>query len=695
MGTTVPEVRPHTPVEAYESGTPVRIFYAGLIGLMFAAVVGVWGVFVGNHLGYSKTTVAHMPSSFLLPFLLLIFGPTLLMRRLMAHRALTAPELLIIFWMGMIASTAPDRAMIRYLLAIITVPHYFASSENQWAEMFFAYLPEWAVLSDARGAARGFYEGLTPGQSIPWSDWALPVFWWLSFLGVILFTGACLIVILRKQWIEHERLQFPLGQVAIQLLGVDSDPSDGKRPPKDRSIWPVCYRTRMFQIGCAGTFLMMVWNCGSFWNLWAPFPITGTPTLSIVFGLAFPPLVLRLDAFILAFAYFIHVDILFSVWLFQLVKVLEAGILNRIGILSTASTVVPGGLVSIQFIGGMISFVLVGLWMARHHLKEVWHTALGRKTSLNNQEELFSYRMAVVGLVLGFAYLVGWLHSAGLSIPITLLLLFFLFVFYLALARVIAEAGLVDLDLPINAHAFTVGLVGSSNLPAADLTVLGLGSAFARNWRTFTMVGISHVAWFQDYVGRVKEIGRQRDIEHTKKKAGEPAFQKKQISGTFLWVSLAFGTGAAWALIYTISAGYISGAQNLRANPGLHSPFYQLIVTWMNNATQISPLEIGFLVMGMVINSLIMFSRYLFAWIPLHPIGFVVAASGDIGLTVFSLFLAWLIKVIILRVGSVRLYTRVQPLFLGILVGYVLGVGLYYTVNTLWFADNPYGAELY
>ena len=57
--------------------------------------------------------------------------------------------------------------MIRYLLAIITVPHYFASSENQWAEMFFAYLPEWAVLSDARGAARDFYEGLTPGQSIP------------------------------------------------------------------------------------------------------------------------------------------------------------------------------------------------------------------------------------------------------------------------------------------------------------------------------------------------------------------------------------------------------------------------------------------------------------------------------------------------------------------------------------------------
>jgi hypothetical protein len=111
--------------------------------------------------------------------------------------------------------------------------------------------------------------------------------------------------------------------------------------------------------------------------------------------------------------------------------------------------------------------------------------------------------------------------------------LFFLFVFYLALARVIAEAGLVDLDLPINAHAFTVGIVGSSNLPAADLTVLGLGSAFARNWRTFTMVGISHVAWFQDYVGRVKEIGRQRDIEHTKKRQVNLPFKKSRSVGRF------------------------------------------------------------------------------------------------------------------------------------------------------------------
>ncbi|MEE2708018.1 MAG: DUF6785 family protein [Gemmatimonadota bacterium] len=686
MDTTLSDDQPFPSAGRPDSGSPVRVQYVGLIAMPFAVAIGVWGVFLGNHLGYTTTTVAHMPSSFLLPFFLLIFGPTLLLRRYAPYLALRPAELLIIFWMGLIAATVPDRAMTRYLLAIITTPHYFANPENQWAEMFFDYLPQWMVLSEVRGGARGFFEGIPAGQPIPWLDWFIPLFWWMTFLGAILFTGTCLIVILRKQWIEHERLQFPLGQVAVRLIGVDADTLDSR----DQSVWPACYRTRMFKIGCAATFLMMAWNCGAAWDLWAPIPITGQPEMSLVLGQAFPPITIRLYAFITAFAYFIHVDILFSVWVFQLVRVLEAGLLNRIGVVSTSGSIVPGGLVSIQFIGGMISFVLIGLWMSRRHLLEVWYTALGRQTSLQDRDELFSYRTAVIGLIVGFVYLMCWLNSAGLSIPITMLLLIFLFVFYLALARILAEAGFVDLDLPINAHEFTVGIVGSANLRPADLTVLGLANAFARNWRTFTMVGISHVAWFQDYVGRVME---RRETRHFQKTEHNDS-RRRQASNMLLWIAVAFGLGVLGAIVYTISAGYASGAQNLRASPSLQAGFYQLIVNWMNNATQISQLEIGFLMLGALINSLIMLSRYLVIWMPLHPIGFVVAASGDIAYSVFSIFTAWLIKVLILRIGSVQLYHRVQPLFLGILVGYVLGVGLYYAVNTIWFADNPFGTWL-
>ena len=94
----------------------------------------------------------------------------------------------------------------------------------------------------------------------------------------------------------------------------------------------------------------------------------------------------------LAFSYFINVDILFSVWLFQIINTLEQGVLARVGIAADSGTAVPGGLVAVQFIGGMIAFALWGFWIARRHLKTVWRHVLGHDTNLRDEDEFISYR---------------------------------------------------------------------------------------------------------------------------------------------------------------------------------------------------------------------------------------------------------------------------------------------------------------
>jgi hypothetical protein len=53
--------------------------------------------------------------------------------------------------------------------------------------------------------------------------------------------------------------------------------------------------------------------------------------------------------------------------------------------------------------------------------------------------------------------------------------------------------------------------------------------------------------------------------------------------------------------------------------------------------------------------------------------------------TVFSVFLAWAIKAIILRVGGAALYQRYRFFFLGVLTGYTAGVGLSLVVDVIWF----------
>ena len=632
-----------------------------LAGLLLSVAVSYWGQYAADVLGYDPT-YAQLPACLILPFLILIVGPTLLLKSLKSSWAFNRSELIVLLAMGWAASLVPDRAMTRYLIGVITPPHYFATPENQWREKFFAYLPDWLVLSDKNGAVTGFFEGIRPTDSIPWQDWITPLFWWGSAIAALMGVGVCIIVLLRKQWIDYDRLRFPLGEVAIHLTGTP-DPNHPDEPP--------FFQTKLFRMGFIICGIAMVWDTLSYWGLWSHLPIMGPDALTLTLAPSFPAITIRLNVLILCISFFANTEILFSVWFFILLGIVQQGLLARLGFVSTASTIVPGGLVSIQSIGGMILFVLISLWMSRRHLREVWNKALGRSSPLRDEEELFSYRTAVVGFLIGLLYLIFWLAHAGLSFWIILLFLFFLYVFYLAIARVVAEAGLVMLDLPINAHQFTVGIVGSSNLTGPDMTALGLTNAFARNWRTFTMIGISNIAWLRE------------------KMVPQP-------TRLFLWCALSFGVSSLTSILYIITAGYTYGAQNLRTNPGaLGVGFYDLIITWVNNATQVTSLEVFFLASGGVLMILLSLCRYLFYWWPLNPIGLVVVASSPTVTAVFPIFLAWLIQTILIRVGGGRLYRQAQPLFIGILVAYILGQGLSFFVDLIWFPDAPHSFEAF
>ena len=659
-------------------------FRAGITGVGFSVVVSVGGQYLADTFSAPNLAYAHLPLCLLMPFLILVMAPNVALKSYAPRYALTPSELLVIFSMGLIASIVPDWGMNWYLMSVITAPRYFASPENQWQNKFFDYLPDWLVLG--RPTAQGFFEGIAPGQPIPWMGWVVPLFWWFSLIGAMLFVGACLVVILRKQWVDYERLRFPLCEISLHLIGASDDPAENA----NNKGWPPFYRTPIFRIGFILTLSISLYNCITYWTGWPHVPILGLDVFNISFDPAFPPLPIRLNIFNLCFSFFINSEILFSLWFFQLFGIIQEGLLNRIGMSSTR--LVPGGLVSIQFIGGMIFFVLWGLWMARHHLGEVVRHAFGGATSLDDREELFSYRTAVFGVVLGFLYIIFWLNQSGISMPVVLLFLFFLYVFYLAMARVLAEAGLVMVDLPINAHQFTVSMVGSANLNIPTITGMTLTNAFARNWRTFTMIATAHVAWFKKHLETTNREGHGKTADDTFSSEDAIGRASPAAGGFFFWMSLAFVVSVVSSLGYLIHAGYTYGEQSLRGGAigSLGNGFYGMAVSWMDNATRISQIEVIYLASGGVLTFLMIICRYLFYWWPLNPIGFVVAASTPIRVAFLPFLLAWLIQVILLRVGGVRLYRSVQPLFLGMLVGYVVGAAVSYLVDGLWFIDRPH-----
>ena len=90
---------------------------------------------------------------------------------------------------------------------------------------------------------------------------------------------------------------------------------------------------------------------------------------------------------------------------------------------------------------------------------------------------------------------------------------------------------------------------------------------------------------------------------------------------------------------------------------------------------------IGFLFGGGGIMALLYWARHRLPWWPLHPIGFPVAAVDLMPHIITSVFVAWFIKVIIVRCGGVNFYQRTQGFFLGMIAGQMLTLGLWLIID--------------
>ena len=161
-----------------------------------------WAVLV---LRASKLNKSYFPMGLFLTFIVLVSLNVLWSRS--GRRGLSREELLVTLGIGLIGSFFPFFGLAGFLVGVIAAPFYFATSENGWENILHPHIPDWIVLSDEDFAATWFYEGLPAGSEIPWSSWAVPIAWWMVLIGAAAWSILCLMVVLRRQWVEHERLE--------------------------------------------------------------------------------------------------------------------------------------------------------------------------------------------------------------------------------------------------------------------------------------------------------------------------------------------------------------------------------------------------------------------------------------------------------------------------------------------------------
>lgn len=205
--------------------------------------------------------MSNLPLAVLLPFILWLLANTLL-KRLFPNLAFNSLELRVMLSVLWVGASFTGYNWVTQWVGTMAAPRYFVSPENRWKELIFDHLPWWMYPADYPGVVESFYLG--EGQALPWSAWAAPIFWAGSAALAMAGIGLGLTAIFQKQWAEHERLTFPLAEVALELTaGFDR-----------RRGWPPFVCNRLFWVGFAVAAVPILWNIVEYW-------VPGLPRLAI------------------------------------------------------------------------------------------------------------------------------------------------------------------------------------------------------------------------------------------------------------------------------------------------------------------------------------------------------------------------------------------------------------------------------
>ena len=603
----------------------------------------------------SEITWSYFPTSAGFCFVV-IFLANALVRRWRKQWTLQPGELATIVIMGLAATGIPT-FIVGTLLAIISSPYYGATPENDWAGNIHPYLPEWIFPHDNSGdAMRWFYEGLPKGQAIPFDVWIGPLFWMLSLILTVYFVCFCLVVVFRRQWAVHERLVFPLMEMPRLLI------DDGGR---------TILRSKGFWFGVAIPLGMILFNLiGSFYIGFPKLEFTQAVTLQ--FSRDFPAISLMLYFPVIGFMYLVSTSVSFSIVFFYLLAVMQEGVTNRIGYDVTRPDAFVWGMQSLswQAWGGFVAMVALSLWMGRRHLGEVMRQVFRGQQTIDDSEEMVSYRTAVYGFLIGLVYILGWLWKSGMDLHIAVLFIFGVLVAYYGVTRLVVQAGVYFLGPPVGAQAFTLAITGTS-IGGRNLVALGISYAWFGDVQSLFMPAAAHGA-------RLAEIYR--------------------IRRSMAWaLGLAAVVGFITCLYFVLSLCYQYGAGNFGswyfvAGGGAGGMAYDGVIRHFNEPWPTDWNKLSYFGIGIVSYALLAALQYRFHWWPLHPIGITLAPLWMTRLIVFSIFLAWLCKSSIMRYGGISAYRDARPFFMGLIGGYFLGVGVSYLVDVFWFMGegHPY-----
>ncbi len=622
-----------------------------------------------------------MPIGLLVFFLLLIVLLNAPLRRWAPRMALTGGELGVALAIGLVGCAVPAVGFHNYVMGSLIGLWHGAGQNVQAAQLLNSLnLPAWlfphAHTSDALRAAMepaiSQYVGRVPaGETAPWGAWFAPFIAWGMWL--LCFGGAiiCLSLIVRRQWVENERLAFPVATVYTTLL---EDPEPGRVVNRVLRSW-------VFWLPFIAVFMARGINSLS---VYLPLYV---PALPLGFDLrpimTQPPLSNAHIFFkaqnvyfaVIGITFLLQTRIAFSLWftylLFQVAVMLTAA--------GGAEFSAP--MQQDQMAGSLLVVAGMVIWIGRAHWAVVLRAMVGRSRSDDPTDPYIPYQVAGWGAVTCALGMVIFLVLAKSSFAGALLSVVLLLLVVMIIARVAAETGLyyIQINVPLHrAWSYLHSSVGMKTTTHSFFWTSFVGAAFTHDTRESLSVYSTHALKVNDHLASPAHRGQGVCF----------------VAAMMLSLALAYVVGGAsmlrmeYAHASTLATPSVTPVNQYGVEYVPRELVVQPTLAYVQDRSNETHSRATHFSIGAGLTAVLGALRFRYVNWPLHPLGLLLVFTFPIARMWFSIFLGWLAKAAAVHYGGAKLLGSLRSAALGLIVGEASAVAFWLVVALFRAAAN-------
>ncbi|HYE07733.1 MAG TPA: DUF6785 family protein [Planctomycetota bacterium] len=487
---------------------------------------------------------------------------------------------------------------------------------------------------------------------VPWYAWLPPLLAWSPLLLGTVVASVAIAFLVRRQWIDNERLPYPVAAVSWSFIEA---PAPGR-------LLAAIFTERAFWLGLVVAAIIITWR-GLYALKVIPVdfvlqidlihapgaPFSGSASAWNLYETSFL-LTPRVYLSIFAIAFFLPLDLSFSLWFsFVLTNAVVWVMKDRLGMGASLTWV---NCRSVGF-GAFMAMAPLIIWLGRGY----YWSALKAAVGIAKDEPSRAAAPYVWATFAGSASIALFFVAHGASFAHGALMTLLFLGSLLVIARVLAEAGVPFLQVPLNINTLFFTLVGFGAPVQALVALSTIGMTLLPDGRESLM----------PFAANATYLGERARVPHRR-------LSSLMIVAATIGVVLAAGSmiynsylGSGHADGWVPYAADIDLIASRKANPDADqvATGHQLVAYGVG-ATAVTVCGVARMLMP--------------AW-PLHPLAWCVTFSYPAGHCWFSFLLAWICKGLVMRYGGVGLYRRLKPVAIGLIAGEALAMFVFIVIK--------------